>query len=303
MSVIHSFDSLFDLLPVGAYRSSPDGRQLRANAALVRLNGYSNEAELLAAVGDIATEWYVDPARRGAFIAQIKRDGQLTNFVSEVYRHKSRERIWVSENAHIVFDANGDIVYFEGTVEDITEGMQTGRAVAASERRYRALTERAQGATIIVEPDGTITFASAGLKALLGYAPESFVGSNVFDTMHDADVVHHRAELQHVVLGTNSGNESIAQHRHRDGTYRHLASLAHNCSDDPAVGGVVVNWRDVTDAYLAQKTLREMAETDALTRLANRFQFEKVRATAGSGNYPPSARGDAVHRSQSLQDH
>ena len=275
VSAIHSFDSLFDLLPVGTYRSSPDGRQLRANAALVRLNGYSNEAELLAAVSDIATEWYVDPARRGVFVAQIKRDGQLTNFVSEVYRHKSRERIWVSENAHMVFDANGDIVYFEGTVEDITERMQTVSAVAASERRYRALTERAQGATIIVEPDGTITFASAGLKALLGYAPESFVGSNVFDTMHDADVVHHRAELQHVVHGTNSGTESIAQHRHRDGTYRHLASLAHNCSDDPAVGGVVVNWRDVTDAYLAQKKLREMAETDALTRLANRFQFEK----------------------------
>ena len=46
----HRFATLFELLPIGAYRSHPDGRQLRANAALVHLNGYANEAEMLAAV-------------------------------------------------------------------------------------------------------------------------------------------------------------------------------------------------------------------------------------------------------------
>ncbi len=275
MSALQRFDSLFDLLPVGAYRSSPDGRQLRANAALVRLNGYESEAEMLAAVGDIGAEWYVEPGRREVFVEQIMRDGQLTHFVSEVYRHKSRERIWISENAHVVFDDKQAVLYFEGTVEDITERMQSGRAVAESERRYRALTERAQGATIVVEGDGTITFASSGLQSVLGFAPESFVGTNIFATMHEADVPHHRAELRHVILGSNTGKESVAQHCHSDGRYRYLASLANNCSDDPAVGGVVIHWRDVTDAILAQTRLREMAETDALTGLANRFQFEQ----------------------------
>ena len=50
------FSTLFDLLPIGAYRSTTDGRQLRANAALVRLNGYASEAEMLAAVTDISRE-------------------------------------------------------------------------------------------------------------------------------------------------------------------------------------------------------------------------------------------------------
>ena len=59
--------TLFDLLPIGAYRSSIDGRQLRANAALVRLNGYASESELLAAVNDIGREWYVDAQRRIEF--------------------------------------------------------------------------------------------------------------------------------------------------------------------------------------------------------------------------------------------
>jgi PAS domain-containing protein len=53
------FSSLFDFLPIGAYRSSPAGQQLRANPALARMNGYASEAELLANVHDIGSEWYV----------------------------------------------------------------------------------------------------------------------------------------------------------------------------------------------------------------------------------------------------
>jgi PAS domain-containing protein len=61
------FSSLFEFLPIGAYRTRPDGTQLRANPALVRLNGYDSEAELLAGVRDIGIEWYVDPTRRAQF--------------------------------------------------------------------------------------------------------------------------------------------------------------------------------------------------------------------------------------------
>ena len=58
------FSTLFEFLPIGAYRSLPDGRQLRANPALVQLNGYDSEDEMLRAVRDIAAEWYVLPGRR-----------------------------------------------------------------------------------------------------------------------------------------------------------------------------------------------------------------------------------------------
>ena len=126
--------TLFDLLPIGVYRSSVDGHQLRANAALVRLNGYDNEAEMLAAVNDIALEWYVDRGRRSEFTALMQRDGQVTDFVSEIFRHKTRERVWVRENAHVVRDAAGLALYFEGTVEDITQQRRTELALQVSDR-------------------------------------------------------------------------------------------------------------------------------------------------------------------------
>jgi PAS domain S-box-containing protein len=111
---------LFNQAPIAIYRSSLDGRQLRANPALVKLNGYESEAEMLAAVRDIATEWYVDPNRRGEFQQMLAAHGQVTNFESEIYRHKTRERIWISESAVLIYDAAGKPLFYQGTVEDIT---------------------------------------------------------------------------------------------------------------------------------------------------------------------------------------
>lgn len=116
-----SFRSIFDNAFEGIYISSLDGKMIDANAALARINGYEATEELVTAVGDIAREWYVDPGRRQVFKTLMERDGQVTNFESEIYRHKTRERIWITENAHLVRDESGLPAYYQGTVQDITE--------------------------------------------------------------------------------------------------------------------------------------------------------------------------------------
>lgn len=116
-----SYRSLFEHAREGIYRSSLEGRQLSANPALVRLNGYDSEEELLAAVGDIAGEWYVEPGRRAEFKRLMEEHGQVADFVSEVYRHRTGARIWVSENAHLVRGADGAPLYYEGTIREITD--------------------------------------------------------------------------------------------------------------------------------------------------------------------------------------
>ena len=121
----------------GIYRSSPDGKQLRANPALVAFNGYSSEAELLAAVEDIAREWYVEPGRREVFKQLLLEHGRVHNFESEVFRHKTRDRVWVSENAWEVRNAEGHLLYYEGTVRDITARKLGERRIRESEERFR----------------------------------------------------------------------------------------------------------------------------------------------------------------------
>jgi PAS domain S-box-containing protein len=116
-----TYRDIFENANIGIYRSSPEGLQLRANPALVRLNGYDEEREQLAAVNDIGREWYVDPNRRDEFKKILDQNDRVENFESEIYAHKSRKRLWISENAWVVRDENGQILYYEGTVQDISE--------------------------------------------------------------------------------------------------------------------------------------------------------------------------------------
>jgi len=187
------WSTLFEFLPIGAYRSTPDGRQLRANPALVRLNGFATEAEQVAAVRDIGTEWYVDPARRAQFRALIDRDDRVVAFESEVYRHKTRERIWVRENAHAVRGADGRVRYYEGTVEEITDIVHTREALALSEASVRELVSLVPGVIyrLVMEPDGRrrFTFISERVQELYGVSAADVMADSVVLTerIHPAD--------------------------------------------------------------------------------------------------------------------
>jgi diguanylate cyclase (GGDEF)-like protein/PAS domain S-box-containing protein len=115
------YRDLIENAVIGVYRSSLDGVQLFANPALVRLNGFDSAAEMLAATRDIASQWYVDPGRRAEFVRRIELHGRVDDFVSEVFRYKSRERIWVSETAWIVRDERGEPLHYEGTIIEATD--------------------------------------------------------------------------------------------------------------------------------------------------------------------------------------
>jgi diguanylate cyclase (GGDEF)-like protein/PAS domain S-box-containing protein len=115
------YRNLFENAVVGIYRSRPDGTMQRANPALVRFNGYETEDKLIAAVNDISDEWYVNPIRRAEWLRQMHQNGRVTDFVSEVYRHKTREKVWISENSWTVYDSDGAPAYYEGTVVEATD--------------------------------------------------------------------------------------------------------------------------------------------------------------------------------------
>jgi PAS domain S-box-containing protein len=252
-----AFPPLLEQLPIGVYRSSLEGLQLRANAALVRLNGYDNEAELLAAVRDIAREWYVQPTRRAQFAQALERDGQVLNFVSEVYRHKTRERIWIRETAHLVRNGQGQPVYYEGTVQDITAEHLAQEAVVLSERRFRALTDRAQVLTMVCDTQCVVLYASQAVRTVLGLEPNQLVGRNLLHLVHPEDLQESTLGYAEVVRRRNPGTESLIRLRHADGSWRTIAALGQSFMDDPAVRGIVLNYRDVSERERALLAVRQ----------------------------------------------
>ncbi len=165
---------LIEHLSEGVYRSSIDGSQLSANQALVKMNGYETEEEMLASVGDIAVEWYVDPQRRDQFREILRSQGYVEDFVSEVYRHKSRERIWISESARMVRDKKtGRALRYEGSVREITETVARLRL----EELFRKLTSHLPGGLFQFTADGSgvsgISYLSEGFEHIAEVPLES----------------------------------------------------------------------------------------------------------------------------------
>jgi PAS domain S-box-containing protein len=173
------FSTLFNFLPIGAYRSAADGTMVRVNPALVRFNGYLTEAEMLAREVDVGREWYVDPQRRAEFRSMLDRDGFVRGFISEVRRHRTRERRWVAENAHSVHDSQGRMLYYEGTVEDITRQVESQQALQRSEEQLRLITSQVPGMVFVVHiaPDGQrqYHFVSSGVRDIYGFSPEDLI--------------------------------------------------------------------------------------------------------------------------------
>src|SRR5215469_3076728 len=115
-----NYYGIFDHLIEGIFRTTPDGHYMMANIALARIYGYDSPADLIAKITDIAHSLYVEPRRREEFVELMQGNDGITGFESQIYR-KDQTVIWISENCRAVRDAEGKILYYEGTVEDITE--------------------------------------------------------------------------------------------------------------------------------------------------------------------------------------
>ena len=116
----NNYYDIFDHLVEGIFRTTVNGRYLLANIALARIYGYDSPVELMASIQDIAGSLYVEHGRREEFVRLMQENDTLTGFESRIYR-KDSSIIWISENCRAVRDAQGKLLYYEGTVEDITE--------------------------------------------------------------------------------------------------------------------------------------------------------------------------------------
>lgn len=121
-------------IPIGLYRTTPDGKILEASSALVEILGYP-DFESLSFV-NIGDELYVDPDDRENEQVLLQQDGLVRDYELRLYR-RNRDIIWVCDNVRAIKDESGNIVCFEGSIEDITERKE----IEAAEREQRLLAE------------------------------------------------------------------------------------------------------------------------------------------------------------------
>jgi adenylate cyclase len=127
------YRSIFENAVDGIFQTTPSGRYLSANPALAKIYGYESPTELVAQISDISKQLYVRPTRRAEFIAYMQQYGTVSDFESQV-RRKDGSRIWISEDARAVKDPNGTLLYYEGSVRDISERRQAEEELRRARR-------------------------------------------------------------------------------------------------------------------------------------------------------------------------
>ncbi len=137
MQAEENYRSIFENAVEGIFQTTPDGRFLTANPAMARMLGYGSPEELLAMVGDIGNQLYVEPERRAEVQRLLESQDAVLGFEIAM-RRKDGGVVWVSVTARVVRDADGEPTGYEGTVEDITERKNAERAlreIREAERR------------------------------------------------------------------------------------------------------------------------------------------------------------------------
>jgi diguanylate cyclase (GGDEF)-like protein/PAS domain S-box-containing protein len=158
------YHSIFQNALEGIFHSTPDGRLLVANPAMARIFGFESPEALMAWVTDLGTQLYVEPERRAQLLRMLEREGSVRAFEFQAFR-RNGEVIWLSINALAQRDAAGQTLYYEGTLEDITD-RRVYQAQIERQANYDALTGLANRTLLNSRLNQSIQLAAEGRGAV-----------------------------------------------------------------------------------------------------------------------------------------
>ena len=209
------YRSIFENVGEGIFQTTPDGHFISANPMLARIYGFATPEELMASFSDLSRQLYVDPNRRAEFIRLMEQDAVISKFESEVF-HQNGSVIWINENARAVRDEQGRLLYYEGTVEDITERKRSEEAMRQSEMRFRSVWENSADGMRLADGQGIIRAVNPCFCEIVGMREDELVGRPF--TVVYPDEAENRRRLR--AFQERFDRRSFASHEERHITFR-----------------------------------------------------------------------------------
>jgi diguanylate cyclase (GGDEF)-like protein/PAS domain S-box-containing protein len=254
--VEQKYRGIFENAAEGIFQTTLDGCLLTANPAMARMFGYESPEEMISLISNTGKQLWVSVDDRAEYVRRLREQGVIVGTEVRMKR-KDGSVVWVSANVRALKDADGKPVLLEGTLEDITQRRQAEEALRKSRARFRSLIQNSSDIITLLEVDGTIRYESPSIERILGYEPEELVGENVFDYVHPEDLERVLEVLAEGLADPKLRPSVEYRFRHKDGSWRWLESIGANLLDDPDVGELVVNSRDITERKLAEEALQE----------------------------------------------
>ena len=252
------YRSIFENAISGIFQVKPEGRYISANPAFARILGYSSSDELITKLSERNHPIYVDLNWRAEFTGLMHKYGAVFNFESRAYRQDG-SIIWISENTRAVRDATGKLLYYEGSVEDITERKLADAKLQESEQKLRQVIDLVPHFIFAKNKDGDFILVNQAIADAYGTSVEQLL------TMKDEDFANSPTKLDQVreddllvmksgkpkhipeeIMTDAQGNERILQ------TTKIPFSVAG--SDTPAVLAIAI---DITQRKRIEQELRE----------------------------------------------
>jgi PAS domain S-box-containing protein len=258
------YRSIFENAIEGIFQTTPEGRVITANSTFANMYGYDSPQEMINSITDIGKEFYVNPRDRERFKSICEMQGSVEGFEEQVYR-KDRKKAWVSINARIVRDENGKTLYYEGTIEDITQRKEMEVALRASEERYRTFIDSTTDGVFLKDQQLRYVIVNKMFRRFFNKNENEIVGKTDLEFRPGKDAEQSR---QADVKSLKSSSIVISEEEIGDKIYEIRRFAVNLAEKTKGVGGFIrdITARKKTDEELKTKSLN-LEEVNAALRV------------------------------------
>ncbi len=257
------FRSLYENSTVGIYRTTPDGKILLANPALINMLGYSSLEEFAAK--DLQREGLDHSYDRSRFLKSVESRGEVKGLES-CWVKRDGTRVFIRENSHVIRDSQGKTLYYDGIVEDITEQKRTEESLMRLNQAVAASSE----VIFMTDRSGIITFANAAFAQLYGHEPNEVIGKATPRILKSG--VQQREKYTafwHTLLNRQIVKEEWIN-RTKDGRLLNIEITANPILDSQGkIVGFLCIQRDVTEQRNLEKEMHQAQKLESLGTLAS----------------------------------
>jgi PAS domain S-box-containing protein len=258
------YRTLFDGVPVGLYRSTPAGPLVDANLAMVQIFGFPSREELLATN---PASLYVDPEERVRGRALLEREGVVRDFEGRVRRYDGTV-IWVRQIARAVKDERSQVLYYEGSLEDITERKGFEEEIRRQKEYFEALFVGSPVAVLTCDLNANVVSWNPMAEKLYGYTREEAIGRNIDDLVANDPTIREEA-LDYTRQVFAAGRvHGITKRTRRDGSLVDVEILSLPVIVSGEHVGFIVIYVDISELQKARREA-EAANQAKSTFLAN----------------------------------